>query len=50
MDRPCPYRKVPAMARSVPRARQLAERLAAFRLSDVPPEVVSRAKLTLIRK
>jgi 2-methylcitrate dehydratase PrpD len=48
MDRPSPYRKVPAMARSVPRSTQLAERLAAFRLSDVPPEVVSRAKLILL--
>lgn len=36
------------MARSLPRSTQLAERLAAFRLSDVPPEVVSRAKLILL--
>ncbi|MGD0265481.1 MAG: MmgE/PrpD family protein [Candidatus Methylomirabilota bacterium] len=36
------------MARSVPRSTQLAERLAAFQLSDVPPEVVFRAKLILL--
>ena len=36
------------MARSVPRSTQLAERLAAFRLSDVPPEVVSHARLILL--
>jgi 2-methylcitrate dehydratase PrpD len=36
------------MTSSVPRSTQLAERLAAFRLSDVPPTVVAHAKLILL--
>jgi len=36
------------MADGVPRSTRLAERLAAFRLKDVPPEVVGHAKLILL--
>jgi len=36
------------MTSSVPRSTQLAERLAAFHLRDVPPEVVGHARLILL--
>ena len=36
------------MTKPSPRSTQLAERLAAFRLSDVPPEVVAHARLILL--
>jgi len=36
------------MPAALPRSTQLAERLAAFRLSDVPPAVVAHAKLILL--
>ncbi len=36
------------MTEPLPRSTQLAERLAAFRLRDVPPEVVAHAKLILL--
>src|SRR3970040_278337 len=36
------------MVEPVSRSTQLAERLAAFRLRDVPPEVVVHAKLILL--
>jgi 2-methylcitrate dehydratase PrpD len=36
------------MTEPLPRSTQMAERLAAFRLRDVPPEVVAHAKLILL--
>src|SRR5574342_268113 len=36
------------MRQPLPRSIQLAERLATFRLQDVPPEVVTHAKLILL--